>query len=379
MKAPRAGFGKRRARVKSERDGTSADGPRRDVTLVIPAHDAARTIGECLDAALSIERRAGSRLARIVVVDDASRDGTADIARARGVEAIASAGRGAGAARNAGIRAANTPLVWFVDSDCVAEEDALERLLPILDDAAFAGAGGSYGIAPGASLLERLIHEEIMVRHARMDHEVDFLATFNVLYRREILVRLDGFDERYLKGQDAELAFRVLEAGGRLGFDRRSVVRHFHADRLGRYLRVQRQQGYWRVALHLEHRGHAAGDSYSSALDHAQPFVALLAMPALAAALVALVPRLRAGAEPPALLDALGLAGAAIVLVLLAMQLPMALAMKRRAGPAMLAFVPMSAVRAVARAWGLAHGVIDRTLGRGPIARTARRAPGASE
>lgn len=88
-----------------------------------------------------------------------------------------------------------------------------------------------------------------------MPENVDFLATFDVLYQRAVLASLHGFDERYLKGQDAEFVFRVIEAGHALHFDQRSIVQHHHADRLSRYLAVQRQQGYWRVALHLEHRG----------------------------------------------------------------------------------------------------------------------------
>jgi len=337
---------------------------RRDVTLVIPARDAMRTIGACLDAALAVERRAGSRLARIVLVDDGSRDGTRAEAERRGIEVLASGGRGAGAARNIGWRAATTPLVWFVDSDCVAAPDALDALLPALEradgGAAFGGAGGSYDIAPDATLLERLIHEEIKVRHARMGDEVDFLATFNVVYRRATLERLQGFDERYLKGQDAELAFRVLESGERLGFAAHSLVRHHHADRLSRYLRVQRQQGYWRVALHLEHRGHGRGDSYSGFLDHLQPFAAAALAPA--AGLAAFAARDARFALPLA----------ALVAFLLAAQLPMAIAMSRRAGPSMLAFVPLGAVRAAWRAAGLVHGVIDRALGRGAIARKER-------
>jgi hypothetical protein len=337
----------------------------RDVTLVIPARDAARTIGDCLDAAIAVRDRAGSRLARIILVDDGSKDATVAAAESRGIEVRRSGGRGAGAARNEGFRAATTDLVWFVDSDCVAAPDALELLLPHLDPAGVGGVGGTYGIAPDATLLERLIHEEIMVRHGRMPEETNFLATFNVLYRRKILDALDGFDERYLKGQDAEFAFRVLEAGHRLRFERGSVVRHFHADRLGRYLRVQRGQGYWRVALHLEHRGHAGGDSYSSLLDHLQPFAAAALVPATAVALVGLL------ALPSASTRVLAAAPCALLALF-----PMALAMTRRAGPAMLAFVPLGAVRAVWRAAGLSMGVVDRALGRGAIAREglARRA-----
>jgi GT2 family glycosyltransferase len=342
--------------------------PARDVTLVIPARNAARTIGRCLDAAIEVRDRSGSRLARILLVDDGSTDGTLEAAQSRSIEALASGGRGAGAARNVGWRHAATPLVWFVDSDCVAEPEALERLLPHLDDPQVAGVSGTYSIDPRASLLERLIHEEIMVRHAGMPEETDFLATYDVVYRREVLEALDGFDERYLKGQDAEFAFRVLEAGHRLRFERASRVMHFHADRLSRYLSVQRAQGYWRVALHLEHPGRG-NNRYSSTLDHLQPFVAAALVPSVLAASVATL--WRGGGEGTIVPTAAWLLAGALAALLLMMQLPMTMAMMRREGPAMAWFVPLGAIRAVWRAIGLVQGVVDRSIGRGPIAAKA--------
>ncbi len=324
----------------------------RGTTLVIPARDASRTLAACLDAAIVVRDAPGSPLTRILLVDDGSRDDTRDIARDRGVEVLEGTGRGAGAARNLGIEVSTTPLIWFVDADCVPAPDALERLLPHLDDPDVAGVGGTYGIAPDATLLERLIHEEIMVRHRAMPEEVDFLATFDVLYRRGVLEAIGGFDERYLKGQDAELAFRVLEGGHRLRFERGSVVRHHHADRLSRYLRVQRQQGYWRVALHLEHRGRGS-NSYSGTLDHLQPFVA--------AALIGSCPLLLWWPWG-------GLVPAFLAGVLALLQVPMARRMTRLAGPSMLAFVGLGWVRSLWRAVGLAQGVVDRALGRGAIA-----------
>lgn len=327
-------------------------------TLVIPARDAAGTLAECLDSVVAIRDAPGSVLERIILVDDGSTDGSAEIATTRGVEVIRGEGRGAGAARNLGIFAARTPLVWFVDADCVAAPDALDRLRPHLRDPEVAGVGGTYDIAPDATLLERLIHEEIKVRHDAMPPDVDFLATFDVLYRRAALAAIEGFDERYLKGQDAELAFRLVEAGHRLRFERESVVRHHHADRLSRYLRVQRRQGYWRVALHLEHRGRG-GNSYSGFLDHVQPFVA--------AGLVATSPLVAWwpwGGLLPGML--------AVLLALL--QVPMAVRMIRRAGPAMISFVGLGWIRAIWRAVGLAHGVVHRLLRHGDVAARERAA-----
>ena len=79
-----------------------------------------------------------------------------------------------------------------------------------------------------------------------------------MLYRRDVLLALDGFDERYLKAQDAELAYRLVEAGHELRFTRASRVKHYHEDRLGKYLKIQAKQGYWRAWLHLDHEGTAA-------------------------------------------------------------------------------------------------------------------------
>lgn len=197
-----------------------------NVSLVIPGRNCERTIGPCLDAVVAILERSGSPLEEIIFVDDGSTDDTREIVAAAPVTLLGGRGAGPGAARNLGWRAARNPLVWFVDADCVAAPDALDLLVPHLDDPRVAAVSGSYGNLRPGSLLPTLIHEEIIERHLAMSVEVDFLATFNVLYRREALERVGGFDERFLKGQDAELSFRVMEAGWTLRFEARSRVRH---------------------------------------------------------------------------------------------------------------------------------------------------------
>lgn len=324
------------------------------VTLVIPGHNCADTLGPCLSAACTVLDDPQSDLAEIIYVDDHSSDSSPDIAAEFPVRILASERRGAGAARNAGIRAANTPLVWFVDSDCVTEPDALRRLTRRMHNPRVAGISGSYGIMNRSSLLAALIHEEIIQRHIRMasTESVNFLATFNVLYRRDVVLELGGFDERYLKGQDAELSFRVAEAGHTLAFEIDSRVRHFHEERLSAYLRTQAAQGRWRVALHLEHPGHARGDSYSSIIDHAQPPIAVLALAATPLAVIPLV--------TPAT-NALAWLPAALWTLLIALHVPMTAAIVARTrDPRMLAFVPMGAVRAIARGVGALNGLIDR-------------------
>lgn len=251
------------------------------VSLVIPGRNCAATIRQCLDAALAIRESNPETLREIIFVDDGSTDETAEIVAGRPITMLSGTGTGPGAARNLGWRAATSQLIWFVDADCVAEPDALAKLLPHMADAVVGGVSGSYGTMTEHSLLSCLIHEEIVERHRRMGMRVNFLATFNVLYRRAALESVGGFDERFLKGQDAELSFRVMDAGYVLHFEMASRVNHYHPTKLGAYLRTQRQQGYWRLFLHMGHKGRAMGDSYSSLIDHAQPPLAMLVLATL--------------------------------------------------------------------------------------------------
>lgn len=326
----------------------------RSVSLVIPGRNCAATIRPCLEAVVPLLK--GANLREIIFADDGSTDATLEIVSAFPVTVVRGTGTGPGAARNLGWRRATRPLIWFVDADCVAEPDALDRLVLAFDDPVVGGVSGSYGNMRPDALLACLIHEEIIERHRRMPGSVNFLATFNVVYRRDALERVGGFDERFLKGQDAELSWRVLAAGFELRFVIDSRVRHFHEDAWLPYLRTQSRQGYWRVFLHMSHRGHAVSDSYSSWVDHIQPPMAMLALASL----------------PLWLVPEWGWVNAGLVGVLALLQLPMTFRLLRRLRhPRYAAFAGMSFVRAFWRGAGMSHALVEYLLRRKRITRPA--------
>lgn len=88
-----------------------------DLTVIVPVRNGARYLPEALDSLLAQTLPP----AAIVVVDDGSRDGSGDIARAAGAEVVRvgdeTAGIGVGAARNVGVRHARTALLAFMDAD----------------------------------------------------------------------------------------------------------------------------------------------------------------------------------------------------------------------------------------------------------------------
>jgi len=318
-----------------------------DVTLVIPGRNAAHTVGACLESVLPLVER--GELAEIVFVDDGSQDNTRDIVDRYPVRCIRGSGDGPGAARNWGFRSVQTPLVWFIDSDCVAEPEALSILRESLDQPDVAAVSGSYANQLPEQLLPSLIHEEIVERHRRMPVEVNFQASFNLLYRKSVLDLLDGFDERFRKAQDAELAYRTRKAGYRLKFDIRSRVAHFHENQWWRYMDTQRQQGYWRAWLYLSHPEMASGDDYSGPLDHVQPALALATL-----ALLPLSPLAPAAALQRALFG-----------VLAAAQLPMTGRLLLRTGDWRMAlFAGLGLARSFSRGVGLAQGATSGLLER---------------
>ena len=101
-----------------------------DIGVVVVTYQSARTIRRCLDLLL-----ASTPVARIVVIDNASDDGTLDLLRdfAERHEEVTvvrnSDNRGFAAACNQGASALATPWVAFVNPDCYVPAGAIERLV----------------------------------------------------------------------------------------------------------------------------------------------------------------------------------------------------------------------------------------------------------
>lgn len=105
--------------------------PDRTVTVVVPAYNAERYLGE----AIASVRNQSVPPSEIVVVDDGSTDGTASWrSRLGDVRWIAAPHAGAAAARNLGVRAATSRFLAFLDADDLWVPSKLERQWRAFDD-----------------------------------------------------------------------------------------------------------------------------------------------------------------------------------------------------------------------------------------------------
>jgi glycosyltransferase involved in cell wall biosynthesis len=92
------------------------------VTALIPAHNSAAWIAEALGSVTAQTAPPDE----VIVVDDGSTDGTADIAESLGATCLRPGRVGVSAARNLGVRAASGELIALLDSDDVWTPDKLE-------------------------------------------------------------------------------------------------------------------------------------------------------------------------------------------------------------------------------------------------------------
>lgn len=174
---------------------------------------------------------------RVIVVDNASDDGSAAAARAAlpgGLVVALPANLGA-AARNVGLRLATTPLVAFSDDDSWWADGALalagrrfadDPRLAVLAARILVGPGGA--VDPTCLLMENGPLDEHYAPRAQGRRGVTgFVACGTVVNRRAVLAA-GGFEARLMVGGEEELlALRLAQAGWKLVYEP-AVVAHHH-------------------------------------------------------------------------------------------------------------------------------------------------------
>ena len=204
-------------------------GPVDTVEVVVPAYDNAQHLDACLGAL-----RATNPGLRIIVVDDGSHSpAVGEVTAAHGATSVRhEANRGPAAARNTGLREVSTPLVAFVDADCVVTPGWLETLTGHFDDPRVAA------VAPRIS--PRISTTGLLARYEAARSALDmgprpelvthgaalaYLPSAALVVRRECLAD-DRFDERLRVGEDVDLVWRLIGDGHLVRYEPAAVVTH---------------------------------------------------------------------------------------------------------------------------------------------------------
>jgi GT2 family glycosyltransferase len=195
--------------------------------------------------------------------------------------------------RNAALAVARGSLVAFTDDDCRPAADWLERLLERHDAEPGAIVQGATRADPldleriGSPLYVRTVWEP--------DPPGEFMQTCNILYPRQLVDRVGGFDEQAITGEDIDLALRARKAGAPLVGAPDALVYHAaEALTLGEKLRANEKWQHlaYVVRKHPELRERCTLRVFWTE-EHARAalgLVGLVVAPRHRAALLALLP-----------------------------------------------------------------------------------------
>ncbi|MBT8224006.1 MAG: glycosyltransferase family 2 protein [Dactylosporangium sp.] len=228
------------------------------ITVVIPCFNAARTLDACLRAVFDQTRRPDE----VVVVNDASTDSSATIARSFPCTLVdMPVNRGVSAARNAGVAASDGTFLFFVDADVALYPDAIANALgPLAADPTLGVVQGIFArealVEDGPVEVYRVLHEH----HWRARNVGRVGATLFSLTAipRSVFAAAGPFDESLRDGEDVEYGSRLPAECGILMTDT-VQGRHDEVDRMGPLLREQFRRAQMLVPIAMARRWPAGG------------------------------------------------------------------------------------------------------------------------
>lgn len=218
-----------------------------EVSIVIPTYNRRTMLGFCLDSLINLNYP--KEKTEIIVVDDCSPE-PVEIGDRPLVKLIRMPqNNGPGAARNEAVRQAKGEIIAFLDDDCLADKDWLQALVPCFQDPDVAAAGGRVESAVLTSHLDN--YEQVQSPLLMGDHQrkvrkgssVSYLATCNLLVRKESFLAAGGFDPVLRVGEDVDLCWRILARGEAIYYIPQGLILHYHRSQVLPFLKRRLNYG----------------------------------------------------------------------------------------------------------------------------------------
>lgn len=201
----------------------------------------------------AVQRNAGCE---VVIVDDGSRDGTAEWVEGLAKQSPVTVklvrhdiNLGFGAAANRGVGAAAHPLVWLLNNDVEVERDGVSALADAFDgqtDRLFAVHSRMIDLATGCPVgtgkmggftrgFLRVHRSFVTIDRARSPFWSMFATGGSAMFRRSLFLLLGGFDGIFTPFymEDVELSYRAWKRGYEVRYEPRSIVKHQFSSTIG--------------------------------------------------------------------------------------------------------------------------------------------------
>jgi glycosyltransferase involved in cell wall biosynthesis len=219
---------------------------KKKVSVVIPFHNAEKTLALCLDAVC----RQSPAQDEIILIDNNSSDGSKQIVNSfietfghLRISYVSEKNPGPSPARNAGARLAQGEWLIFTDADCVPSPTWISDYQAHFSDARLGAVAGCIQPYPPSNMVQKAISlftlppitKESM--HSASNLREGFYPTANLAVKREIFDHVGGFNESLRVGEDHELCHKIYSAGYKIKAIETAVVEHIHRSTLSGLLK----------------------------------------------------------------------------------------------------------------------------------------------
>jgi len=243
-----------------------------DISVIIPTYNRAETLAETLNA---LEAQETDSRFEIIVVDDGSTDGTAELSASfqsnsrHPFSYYYQPNRKQGAARNLGARFADGSWLIFLGDDIVPAPDFVKQHLGRQRELLSDGDPESAPVVIGYTswppewkktrFLEFIGEKGWQFGFSLIEDSNDvpfnFFYTSNLSMSRRLFLRSGGFDEDFTVygWEDIELSLRLKEMGIRIVFNPRARAFHYHPTNLESFAERQHQVGLSACCLLEKH------------------------------------------------------------------------------------------------------------------------------
>lgn len=212
-----------------------------EVAIIVCSRERPDSLRNALD---SIRTKSPADV-EVIVVDSASTTtATRDVAAAAGVRVLRTNVKGLSIARNIGFRSTTRPYVLYTDDDCQAGSGWVEAILDGFDE----WVGAVTGSMVDASLATSWSPGPAR-RYTSVEHGLDAGHGAIMAFRREVLVRVDGFDEllgagrAFAGAEDLDMLCRTLADGWAVVEQPSAHVFHVNTREGEDYVRLLRGYG----------------------------------------------------------------------------------------------------------------------------------------
>jgi len=157
----------------------------------------------------------------VIVVDDASKEAVAPSIKQFNdlrIECIRlNDSRGIPYCRNTGIKYAKGNIIFFTDADCVVDRNWIAQGLLSLEEEDVVGVEGkTYYVSEK--------YNPTFSDHICENKYGGQYMTGNIAYKKDILIQMKGFDEKYSYFEDRDLALRILKRNKRIVFNHKMIA-----------------------------------------------------------------------------------------------------------------------------------------------------------